>query len=198
MSLGNHFRWYEVINATPGRYPRHPWGLTSGWLASSAMTVSQPSRRALRRHDGRRKRGQVDGEAESSVRSLMWGVRHPECCRGRRAPDPPQRRSRPGRKARHHPHQQPHGARSARIRSGLGLHRQAFPLVITDEAGNPVTGTKAVRSVEGSAAGIRLYHWAYESSSGPREARGLGIKSLDVIGAQLPACSTQDAQGRYG
>ena len=136
MSLGNHFRWYEVINATPGRYARHPEGLMSGWLSSSAMMVSQPSRRALRRHDGRRERGPVDGEAESSVRSLMWGVRHPGCCRRRRAPDPLQRRSRPGRKARHHPHQQPYGARGAR---GFGLASayigKQFPLVIADEAG---------------------------------------------------------------
>ena len=69
------------------------------------------------------------------MRSLVWGVRHPGCCRGRRAPDPPQRRSRPGRKARHYPHQQPHGARRAR---GFGLASayigRQFPLVITDEA----------------------------------------------------------------
>ena len=87
MSLGNHFRWYEVITATPGKYARHPWGLTSGWLASSAMMVSQPSRRALTRHDGRREGGPVDGEAESSVRSLMWAVRHPGCCRQRSSVD---------------------------------------------------------------------------------------------------------------
>ena len=77
MSLGNHFRWYEVITARPGTYARHPVGLTSDWLTGLAMMVSQPSRRALRRHDGLRERGPVDGEAESSVRSLMWGVRHP-------------------------------------------------------------------------------------------------------------------------
>ena len=37
MSLGNHFRWYEVISATPGTYPRHPGDLISGWLAIVAI-----------------------------------------------------------------------------------------------------------------------------------------------------------------
>ena len=73
MSLGNHFRRYDVTSARPGRYARHRGGATSGWWASAAMTVSRPSGHTLMGRARCRPRGPLHHGDESSPGSLVCG-----------------------------------------------------------------------------------------------------------------------------